>query len=563
MSIKEHIAIGRVIGPAEETGKLLIKTKDNDLSKIGEYVFYEININNNIYQVFASITGRQISRNINTSYLASPEISAIDISDALGLDNVLDDIEYELTANILGYFDNELASFVNPRINPSPNTIVYIASDESVQNMLFSRSLEQTGSAHVGNLLLRQNLPAVINIDEMISTHFAILAGTGSGKSYLARVLIEEMMKPYNGASICIFDPHGEYSTFESRDNGLCTNLIFKQDNYSPQVKIFTPGSNLKFAISELGSGEIKYMLSNLTDKMSVSLDSLISYVIKQARNQKRQWTYNDLLREIDNRLEDEDNQEAGTLLGLKWRLQRRFGKDGSKQPVFVDEGGIYLQDIFQPGLCSIIDLSQIEEEEQQVIAHVLLSKAYNARVNKKNQIPEKDPRNGLDYPVFALLEEAHRFAPQGDSSNVLSMKILRRILAEGRKFGIGAGLITQRPGKLDQNVLSQCMTQFLMRIINPIDQESVKQGVEGAGRDLLSELPALSRGQAIITGVSTRTPVLIKVRNAITTHGGNSISPSEEWQKSIHDITKKASIQEKTATMAVSNNLDEDWVTS
>lgn len=562
MSIKEHIAIGRVIGPAEETGKLKIKTKDNDLSKIGEYVFYEVRIQEEIYQVFASITERQISRNINSSYLASPDISATDISDALGLDNALSDVEYELTASILGYFDKTLASFVNPRINPNPNTVVYIASDASVQNMLFSRQLEQTGSAHVGNLLLRQNLPAVINIDEMISTHFAILAGTGSGKSYLARVLIEEMMKPYNGASICIFDPHGEYATFESSKNGLGSNPLFKNKNYSPQVKIFTPGSNLQFALYELGFSEISSLLPNLTDKMKELLGKLIDSVFKQARRQKREWTYNDLIREIDGRLDDENCAEAGSLQGLRWRLESRFGRNRHKDPVFVDEGGVYLKDIFKPGLCSIIDLSQVEEEEQQVIAHILLSKAYDARVRSKNQMPEDDPRNGLEYPVFALLEEAHRFAPQGDNStHKLSSRILRRILAEGRKFGIGAGLITQRPGKLDQNVLSQCMTQFLMRIINPIDQESVKQGVEGAGRDLLSELPALSRGQAIITGVSTRTPVLVKVRNAITEHGGNSISPSEEWQKSINDTTQKASIQEKTATMAVQDNSDEDWL--
>ena len=77
-----------------------------------------------------------------------------------------------------------------------------------------------------------------------------------------------------------------------------------------------------------------------------------------------------------------------------------------------------------------------------------------------------------LPYPVFVLLEEAHRYAPAGQQ--VVSTNILKQILSEGRKFGVGIGLITQRPGKLDQDVLSQCMTQFIMRIVNPIDQQTI-----------------------------------------------------------------------------------------
>src|ERR1051325_5094853 len=67
----------------------------------------------------------------------------------------------------------------------------------------------------------------------------------------------------------------------------------------------------------------------------------------------------------------------------------------------------------------------------------------------------------------------------------VVSTNILKQILSEGRKFGVGIGLITQRPGKLDQDVLSQCMTQVIMRIVNPVDQDTVAKSVEGAGRQL------------------------------------------------------------------------------
>jgi DNA helicase HerA-like ATPase len=135
-----------------------------------------------------------------------------------------------------------------------------------------------------------------------------------------------------------------------------------------------------------------------------------------------------------------------------------------------------------------------------------------------------------LPYPVFTLLEEAHRFAPAGQT--VVSTNILKQILSEGRKFGVGIGLITQRPGKLDQDVLSQCMTQVIMRIVNPVDQDTVAKSVEGAGRQLLAELPALTKGQAVISGVGVNTPVMCRVRERITKHGGETFDAPTEWAR-------------------------------
>ncbi|MEM6520675.1 MAG: ATPase, partial [Cyanobacteria bacterium P01_C01_bin.70] len=79
--------------------------------------------------------------------------------------------------------------------------------------------------------------------------------------------------------------------------------------------------------------------------------------------------------------------------------------------------------------------------------------------------------------------------------------------------------------------VLSQCMSQFLMRIVNPVDQESLKYGVEAAGRDLLKELPALTKGQVIISGACVNTPVLCQVRKRLTQHGGETMDAPQDWQ--------------------------------
>ena len=113
-----------------------------------------------------------------------------------------------------------------------------------------------------------------------------------------------------------------------------------------------------------------------------------------------------------------------------------------------------------------------------------------------------------------------------------MSVRQLKTVLAEGRKFGIGVGLISQRPGKLDQDVLSQCMTQFILRIVNPVDQNTIASAVESASKDILAELPALSRGQAVVAGAALNAPALIQVRTRLTRHGGESIDSPGEWVK-------------------------------
>jgi DNA helicase HerA-like ATPase len=171
-----------------------------------------------------------------------------------------------------------------------------------------------------------------------------------------------------------------------------------------------------------------------------------------------------------------------------------------------------------------------VDEREQQVMVATLLRRLLKARTEtQKNRVEEGDDLY-LPYPVFVLIEEAHRFAPA--SADVVTTGVLKTILSEGRKFGLGVGLISQRPGKLDGDVLSQCNTQFIMRIVNPIDQGRVAESIETVGRDLIRELPALSKGQVIIAGDAINTPVLAQVRTRYTRHGGETKDAPAEWLK-------------------------------
>jgi DNA helicase HerA-like ATPase len=326
---------------------------------------------------------------------------------------------------------------------------------------------------------------------------------------------------------VLIVDPHGEYDTLRSIEE----NQTFRgEDGYRPEVKIFTH-DRIKVRVSTLTEADIKYLLPEGTsDKMLHYLSQAYRKLTAGERGERGLWGYQDLRDMVTaEKYGEEDGRGGGGNVGsidaLLWRLDNRFDRPDS---IFSDHEHIPLDELFKPGRCTVLQLSDIEQNEQQVVVATLLRRVNKARMATVRAEAQTGTDSYLPYPVFTLIEEAHRFAPAGQT--VVSTNILKQILSEGRKFGVGIGLITQRPGKLDQDVLSQCMTQVIMRIVNPIDQDTVAKSVEGAGRQLLDELPALTKGQAVISGVGVNTPVMCRVRERITRHGGETFDAPAEW---------------------------------
>jgi len=373
-------------------------------------------------------------------------------------------------------------------------------------------------------------VPIAIDLRAVTSTHLAIIASTGSGKSYLAGVLTEELMAPHNRAATLIVDPHGEYDTLMEME-GL--DAFATRDGYRPQVEIIRP-EDVKVRISSLSLGDLRYLLPNLSERMH--------YVLHKAHNlvQRKfgpKWTLGQLLiavreaeREMSGRTVEEEaealaqDDDYGTAGAVIWRLKSRL----ESSSIFDNLASLPLADLFRPGQCTVLQLNEVDHREQQVVVATLLRRLLYARMQTEKGAAERGDDTYLPYPAFVLIEEAHNFAPA--SADLVSSQILKKILSEGRKFGVGVGLISQRPGKLDSDVLSQCMTQFILRIVNPLDQNKVVESVESVGRDLLRELPALSKGQAIIAGAAVNTPVLCRVRRRLTEHGAEDVDAPARW---------------------------------
>ncbi len=519
--------IGTVKGPGEQPHEYLFITTDNERTRIGEFVYYCAQDGPEIRRIVGTIKGRRLVRNLPDTFLADPGTTPFEIAGLIGL--APDDAReiYEIEVETIGYFSEALGDFVNPRIPPNPGDQCVLASSPTLSGMLSPKQSGDDGSAHIGSLLTREQgeVPIVLSVKDVVSTHLAILASTGSGKSYTAGVIVEELLNSDNRAAVLIVDPHGEYHTMQTVHGD---QQFAGKDGYKPEVRIYTP-DKIKVRFSTLTEADIRYLLPEGTsDKMSHFLRQAYRSLQEGPPARKGMWGYQDLRDQVTQQKygDDRDPGNQSSIDGLLWRLDSRFDR---KDGIFSDSEHIPLTDLFKPGQCTVLQLSDIEQHEQQVIVGTLLRRINKARVmTVRGEVTSNE--NFVDYPVFTLIEEAHRFAPAG--ANVVSTNVLKQILSEGRKFGVGIGMITQRPGKLDQDVLSQCMTQIIMRIVNPIDQQTIAQTVEGAGRAMLAELPALTKGQAIISGVGVNTPVMCRIRKRLTEHGGETFDAPAEWLK-------------------------------
>jgi DNA helicase HerA-like ATPase len=505
------IPVGRVKAPKGTTGYVFI-TKDTDLVRIGEFLFYQItDAAGETRNVLGRAISRESIREYPVSYLSLVEISPDQILKATGIDSYSPLFEVEVS--IIGYYDRNF-KFVNPRLPPLQGTQVYLASDDHLRSVL-GRGGREEGSALIGYLLNRPGgrVPISLDVGELVSKHLAVLAATGAGKSYTVGVLLEELMGIYNKAAVLVLDPHGEYSTLDKMRN-LRDNPLLDQ-HYLPEVKVLSE-NDIRIRYFDLESTDWSGILKDASDKMLNLLHESLGRLKRRGK-----FSFSDIMSDLDS---VRDDSNSSSIDGLNWRLRAH-----ARKKIFSTGEYTPLQEILKPGLLSIIDMSELEEAHQQLIASILLRKILQARIKtKKDKI--SDGEDFLPYPVFIVLEEAHRFAPSAGESR--AKRVLKTILSEGRKFGVGCCLVSQRPGKLDSDILSQCMTQIIMKIINPSDQDNIKQSVEAVTADLLNELPSLTTGQAVVVGSAINTPVTIRVRERFTRPGGSGSNAPREWKE-------------------------------
>ena len=169
-------------------------------------------------------------------------------------------------------------------------------------------------------------------------------------------------------------------------------------------------------------------------------------------------------------------------------------------------------------GRLVVIDLQGLSDTAKQVICGLLSSEILRAASSKTDKTR----------PSFLVYEEGHNFAPAGGKA--VSHRIIKKIAGEGRKFGVGFCIVSQRPSKLDADVTSQCNTLITMRLKNPDDQRFITKASDMVSKADLEELSSLSTGEALICGRSIPAPLLVKVGSKALVHGGESPEVLNVW---------------------------------
>ncbi|MFH1456423.1 MAG: ATP-binding protein [archaeon] len=380
-----------------------------------------------------------------------------------------------------------------------PNSEVLKADDEFVKVILGLE--EKNNYAYFGSLEGRDDLKVYLDLNKLLTKHVAVLAKSGSGKSYNVGVILEELLE--RKVPMVIIDPHGEYSTLQFPNPKDKEKLIlldiepkgFKEQivEYSPDLKNNSQAKPLKLSNKNLTTNEL---INLLPAKLS---NAQLGTLYSAFKNLGSNIDFNDLIFELEGM---EDNPSKWTLINILEYLKKL--NLFSQNPTLMCE-------LVKPGKASIINLKGVAPEVQQVVVYKIVNDLFMER--KKGNIA----------PFFLVIEEAQNFCPERSFGEAKSSAILRQVLSEGRKFGLGVGIISQRPARVDKNILSQCSTQIILKVTNPNDIKAISNSVEGITSEAEKEIQNIPIGTAMVTGV-VDLPLFVNVRPRKSKHGGEAV---------------------------------------
>lgn len=415
------------------------------------------------------------------------------------------DIQEKVLADlhIIGYRDDR-GLLQTPKAPFKAGTRIARADDELITRVIGINQKEKSG-AYIG-LLSGHDIRIMLNINEMVQKHVSVLAKTGGGKSYMTGVLVEELLK--HDVTVMIVDPHGEYRTLaepgkvpEYADKFGVTSRGYadKITEFAADTKLNKDAKPLRFTMGNLEARDILALtkVKNLRHALPA-----LKKVLDTIRATKPSFSLKDVIRALE---AQEDPNNANLIQELQYLDEINiFAERGTK-----------LDELVQKGKMSILNLKGTPPDIAGLIVNRVLTSLFEMR--KIGAIPA----------MLIVTEEAHNYCPQQGAT--AASKIMRTIASEGRKFGLGLVIITQRAAKVDKNVLSQCGTQIILKITNPNDLTAVINSVEGLTTGVTEEIQQLPIGVAIVCGGGVTIPLFVRVRPRETKHGGESVKVIED----------------------------------
>ncbi|MEO2264969.1 MAG: ATP-binding protein [Nitrosopumilus sp.] len=405
---------------------------------------------------------------------------------------------------ILGFLENlRRGKSIIPAIPPIPGTEITPPSKQDLEEIF---SPKNKGWIKIGNLLRNKTVDVKINLDKIVSRHLGILAMTGMGKSNLVSLITKQISK-ING-TVIIFDYHNDY-----------TNLNI------PKINVIDAKINPRLLDADQLS-DVLEIRESATVQQRVLRMAFTETVKKSKEFWKKLETEVAYIVDSEDKKIKEIRSSAYRVQDIIEESQRRF------EDILDPDMGDPISFI-KEGRANILNISELSEKQANVALAFYLQQLLKDRKDAsiaKHGKSKKIRNYKFNSPIFVIIEEAHVFIPKDHdtSAKYWAAKIAR----EGRKFGLGLGIVSQRPRSVDLNVLSQMGSFAIMKIIQEDDQRQIASATESTSRELIAQLTSLNVGDAVLVGQWTNLPSMVHVEEVKEKIMGSDQSAVDAWAK-------------------------------
>ena len=431
---------------------------------------------------------------------------------------------------------------------PTLGAEIHLASAGQMEGMFdtFRRD-----GLHLGRHSQRQELKVFVDPSKLFGRHLAILGQSGAGKSWTVASILQRTVKIMPKAHIVLLDLHGEYGWHDSSGtlhSAFPKEIVRHVDarkleipywllSYAELIDLLVDRADPNASIQMAFMRDVLFNLRRKANRdMGVdrlSVDSPVYFSIKEMYLQFKK----------ANEHQMDFGKTEGPLYGAFDEFLVRF------QAMFNDSRydflfkprkrteSEHLEDLLRDfiGLgnpkrqITVIDLSGVPHDVRPTISAQIGRLAFEFNYwNPKRR----------EFPILLVCEEAHQYIPRaGDQQHAATRREIERIAKEGRKYGVGLCVVSQRPLELSETVLAQCASFICLRISNPDDQAYVRQLMPEGEQDLAETLASLRRGEALAVGEAVPMPTRFQVYKPDPAPASDDVPVAQAWREGPDDL--------------------------
>lgn len=469
-----------------------------------------------------------------------------------------------------------------------PPNGVSLASDDEIQSIF---TVDEKSKLVFSEHLINQDIKIEIDGDKFFSKHIAVVGSTGSGKSCTVAKMIQEIKtregQVLNNSHIIIFDIHGEYQKAFPQANCLSVDLETLKMPYwllnaEELEDMFIDGgdgnkhnqvSQFKYAVTEnkrknnpdlnvtydspvyFSIAEVYNFIVNKNNLTIYEKDSKIYFASTEQNEEYDEtalWKIINFKKSTGNAKDKEFDAKISKYGGFTDDFERFISRldtklDDERLKFIIKttkaDGEVFktedLKNIIEALLgytnsdkqnISIVDLSSLPFEVISIVVSVISRLVFDFSYYT-TKLSNGDETNHT--PFMLVYEEAHKYIPKNEEVRYRNTRLaVERIAKEGRKYGVSAMIVSQRPSEISSTVFSQCNNFIVMRLNNPEDQAYVKRLLPEAVVSYGDALASLEKREVLIVGDAISTPTIARVMDANPTPKSDDINFYQEWKE-------------------------------